>query len=542
MMKQINYSILFCAISVALASSANATDIVNLAAKTHPHHNSHSSMMNPGVTSPATSTPSVQLDNGISFKQTNVVSLPNGNKQYRLQQYYKDVPIFGYSIVANKPNFQNQINESVYGDAITNFNQNNSFTKPDISKQQALKLVLNSLKGATTTNISNVKNKLYIYPQGNTPKLAYKVSFYFAGQTPQRPVAFIDAHSGNIIEHWNGLTNEQMFASGLGGNGNATVEYHANSNGVPITKQGDECYFDSEHVRTIDLNHKGIDSILGIFEPKNASDDPIMFNCQGDSPQYSKRFEGSYGLANDAQYYGEQIYKMYEQWFNTTPTNNDKLLMRIHFADHMDNAFFDGTYMNFGDGDGRKFYPFVTLDISAHEISHGFTEKDGNSQLIGGRKNNCEPCAINESFSDMAGEAAKYFTNGENDFHHAAMAMRNNPDSSKAIRYLDDPTRDGITIDNYQDYTSSTEVHDGAGIYDKAFYILAAQDGWGVKKAFSTFVLANEQYWNSQSDFEDAACGVLSAAQRLGNNTDDVSQAFADVGIYYIDLDNCYIN
>lgn len=541
-MKSINYSILFCAVSVAITGSANATDVINLAAKTHKYQPVKSRSMYPGFSSQSKNVPTVQLDNGISFKQTNVVNLPNGEKQFRLQQYYKGIPIFGYSIVSSILSYKNIINDKVFGKALTHFNQNEHFTKPDITAKHAINLAVKSIEGATQVKVKNIKEKLFIYPDGNTPKLAYMISFIFPGIQPQRPVTFVNAHSGEIIDQWNSLNNEQILTSGLGGNANNEIEYHSDTNGIPIMRQGDECYFDSEHVRTIDLNHQGYIDNAGIHEPSYASDEPISFNCQGNEPYYSKQFEGTYGLANDAQYFGEKTYEMYDKWFQTTPINGNKLLMRIHFADHMDNAFWDGTYMNFGDGDGQNFYPFVTLDITAHEISHGFTEKDGNSGLIGGKLKNCESCAMNESFSDMAGEAAKYFTNGENDYHHGEMAIRNNLNLTKANRYMDDPTQDGRSIENYLDYTPDTEVHAAAGIYDKAFYILAKQDGWGVKKAFSTFVLANRSYWNPNTGFEDGACGVLAAAKKLKNNTHDVSSAFADVGISNIDLNSCHIN
>ncbi|MEH6824032.1 MAG: M4 family metallopeptidase [Motiliproteus sp.] len=65
--------------------------------------------------------------------------------------------------------------------------------------------------------------------------------------------------------------------------------------------------------------------------------------------------------------------------------------------------------MTFGDG-ASIFYPLVSLDVSAHEVSHGFTEQ--NSNLIYSSQSG----GINEAFSDMAGEAAENFMHRENDF------------------------------------------------------------------------------------------------------------------------------
>ena len=46
--------------------------------------------------------------------------------------------------------------------------------------------------------------------------------------------------------------------------------------------------------------------------------------------------------------------------------------MVVHFGKNMENAFWDGRDMYFGDGLYR-FYPLLDLDVVAHELAHGFT-------------------------------------------------------------------------------------------------------------------------------------------------------------------------
>lgn len=67
------------------------------------------------------------------------------------------------------------------------------------------------------------------------------------------------------------------------------------------------------------------------------------------------------------------------------------------FRNCEDNAFWDGTYINIGDGCTR-FYPLTALDVIAHEIAHGFT--DYNADL----KNSGQSGGIGESFSDITGQ------------------------------------------------------------------------------------------------------------------------------------------
>ena len=137
---------------------------------------------------------------------------------------------------------------------------------------------------------------------------------------------------------------------------------------------------------------------------------------------------------------------------------------------------------------------------------------------------------MNEAFSDMAGEAAKYYmNNGKNDFMVGANIIKD--PKLKALRYFEDPTQDGKSIGSAKDYNSSLNVHYSSGVYNKAFYTLATTSGWDTKKAFVTFAKANQLYWGPTSDFQDGACGVEKAAKDMGYSTDDVENAFAAVDI-----------
>jgi pseudolysin/vibriolysin len=93
------------------------------------------------------------------------------------------------------------------------------------------------------------------------------------------------------------------------------------------------------------------------------------------------------------------------------------------------------------------------------------------------------------------------------------------------------PPQDGGSIDNASDYYNGLDVHYSSGVYNKAFCLLAKTSGWDVKKAFQAFQVANKSYWNANSDFNDGACGVESAAQDLGYNKNDVITAFNGVGV-----------
>ena len=81
----------------------------------------------------------------------------------------------------------------------------------------------------------------------------------------------------------------------------------------------------------------------------------------------------------------------------------------VHWVDPADAAAGTGTsnakwidpYMIFGDGDGSTFSPLVTLDIVAHEWTHGVTSREAGLDGLN------ETPALNEHISDVFGAAAE---------------------------------------------------------------------------------------------------------------------------------------
>jgi len=64
----------------------------------------------------------------------------------------------------------------------------------------------------------------------------------------------------------------------------------------------------------------------------------------------------------------------------------------------MDNAFWNGEQMAYGDGDGVLFHRFtLSLDVIGHELSHGVTSFTSNVAYSG------QSGALSEHFSDVFG-------------------------------------------------------------------------------------------------------------------------------------------
>jgi hypothetical protein len=127
----------------------------------------------------------------------------------------------------------------------------------------------------------------------------------------------------------------------------------------------------------------------------------------------------------------------------------------------------------------------------------------------------------------MGGEATEYYWKGSNDFLVGHEIFK----GSGSLRYMANPPQDGGSIDNAADYYSGIDVHYSSGVFNKAFYLLATTSGWDTPKAFKVFARANALYWSSGSDYNDAACGVETAATDLGFSVANVTAAFSQVGV-----------
>jgi hypothetical protein len=163
------------------------------------------------------------------------------------------------------------------------------------------------------------------------------------------------------------------------------------------------------------------------------------------------------------------------------------LVASVHYGTRYDNAFWDGSQMVFGDGDGTIFLGFTrSIDVIGHELTHGVTQYTANLAYSG------ESGALNESISDVFGVLVKQRVLGQSadqaDWLVGAELLAPGV-NGVALRSMkapgtayDDPRlgRDPqpATMSGYV-YTSSDNggVHTNSGIPNHAFYLAAAAIG-----------------------------------------------------------------
>lgn len=147
-----------------------------------------------------------------------------------------------------------------------------------------------------------------------------------------------------------------------------------------------------------------------------------------------------------------------------------------HFSSNFSNAFWNSRYLVFGDGDGRRLGEFSgALDIVAHEFTHGVTEFTSNLIYF------AQPGALNESFSDIMGNAAEFFADargldpaGTPDWLVSEDIDRS-PDIVPGFRNMTDPAEDGDP-DHYTERQigggDNGGVHTNSSISNHAFFLL----------------------------------------------------------------------
>lgn len=163
------------------------------------------------------------------------------------------------------------------------------------------------------------------------------------------------------------------------------------------------------------------------------------------------------------------------------------LVATVHYGRQYDNAFWDGSQMVFGDGDGVVFEPFTrSLDVIGHELAHGVT------QYTSGLNYQDQSGALNESVSDVFGVLVKQRLLGqtadEADWLIGAELLAEGV-AGVALRSMAAP---GTAYDDprlgkdpqpahLRDYVDTTDdnggVHINSGIPNKAFHALATALG-----------------------------------------------------------------
>ncbi|MGH7655592.1 MAG: M4 family metallopeptidase [Gemmatimonadaceae bacterium] len=256
---------------------------------------------------------------------------------------------------------------------------------------------------------------------------------------------------------------------------------------------------------------------------------------------------------NEAFDYAGATYDFYEAVFKRASLDGNGLPLvgTVHLAESggrgrfvpLDNAFWDGKQMAYGDGDGVIFQRFTrSLDVVGHELTHGVQSFTSNLEYEG------QSGALNEHFADVFGVLVRQWKNGESaanaswvigrevlvpaptrrgvrDMEHPGTAFTHDP-------YLGTDPQPTHMSKLYEGESDSGGVHLNSGIPNRAFVLSAKALGGNAWDAAGRIWYDTMLRLPRRCEFQECAEVCVQMAAAIGADAADaVRRAWADVGV-----------
>lgn len=361
--------------------------------------------------------------------------------------------------------------------------------------------------------------KKVVWAAHHTPVLAYEtvVKGTQADQTPSELHVITDASNGKTLFSYQGVEN-----------GTGTSQYSGKVK-LGTTKSGDDYQLkDGDRGGHATFNLDGSQSGEGTL----FTDDDDVWG----GGQQTAAVDAHYGAAVTWDYYKDVHGR------NGIRDDGKGSSSRVHYGTNYSNAFWtDSCFcMTYGDGEGNK-HPLTSMDVAAHEMSHGVTAATANLQYSG------ESGGLNEATSDMFAAGVEFHVDNPEDTPDYLVGEKIdiNGDGTP-LRYMDKPSRDGQSLDFWDEDTGNTDVHYSSGVGNHFFYLLSEGSGKkkvngvqydsptkngkkvtgiGIGKAEKVWYKALTTYMTSSTDYHDARDATLKAANDLYGEDSTEAQA-----------------
>lgn len=279
-------------------------------------------------------------------------------------------------------------------------------------------------------------------------------------------------------------------------------------------------------------------SLIEVYDAQNRTSRPgKKARFEGDAPVKDD-------VVNKAYSFSEAIREFYKAVHNRNgiDAHGMKMVSTVHYDRDYDNAFWDGSQMTYGDGDGDIFASFVILDVAGHEVTHGVTEFAAGTEYYG------QSGALNEHFSDVWGESIEAWVNktpvakmdwviGNGIFMPGikGTGIRNmlNPGTAYNDPKLGKDPQPAHMKDYYKTSGDNGGVHYNSGIPNRAFALFARELGGNVWDKACGIWYAARVPAGAKPSFAQFAFHTIEAAKALGT-ADDVAKlkkAWSDVGV-----------
>ncbi|MFE4917377.1 M4 family metallopeptidase [Streptomyces sp. NPDC056661] len=452
-----------------------------------------------------------------------VIQDNDGTTHTRYERTFNGLPVLGGDLVVQ----QSKAGET---ESVTKASKASSAqlkavdTAADVAPAKAESQALGAAKaaGSKKTAADRAPRKVVWMAQGK-PQLAYEtvVGGLQDDGTPNELHVITDASTGAKLYEW------QAIETGTGNtqySGQVTLGT-APSYTLTDTTRGNH--------KTYNLNHgtsgtgtlfSGSDDIWGNGNPTNVET-----------------------AAADAHYGAAETWDYYKNVQGRTGIRGDGVgaYSRVHYGNNYVNAFWDDSCfcMTYGDGSGNAA-PLTSLDVAAHEMTHGVTSATAGLVYSG------ESGGLNEATSDIMAAAVEFYSNNATDVGDYLVGEKIdiNGDGTP-LRYMDKPSKDGASKDAWYSGIGGVDVHYSSGPANHFFYLLSEGSGAktingvsynsptsdglpvtgiGRDKAALIWFKALTTKFSSTTNYAAARTGTLAAAGELYGTTSAEYKAVAD--------------
>lgn len=416
--------------------------------------------------------------------------------------------------------------------------------------------------------------ELVVYAGGDAPTLAWLVNA--RPNLKEHASLFLDAHTGTVLHeniHTCGLDaslhNEHSAYASLLGKSSFPAKVKASLPDGPATANAIDLYDRSVTINTFSLQDQFllVDGSRQMFTVTNGEISGIVLSYDGlsGSPQRDDFDPNLRASTTNTDWTRTEAsvhdnagtaYQYFLDKFGRNSIDGEGgdviSFMNINETDgtQMDNAFWNGRALFYGNGaDAFQRLP-RGLDVAGHEMAHGVIQST--ADLVYEE----ESGAMNESFADIFG----YLIEGETGDYRLGENVVTGAFPSGALRNLQNPNNGASAfgqrgwqpahMDEFVNLPNTRDgdwggVHINSGITNRAFYLFSSNPDVGDARAEQVYYRALDLYLTRSSRFADLRIAVVRAAGDLygANVVAAANAAFDGVGIggeagdYTVDLE-----
>ena len=491
---------------------------------------------------------------------------------HRYQQFYKGIPVYsGQWLVHDYHESKDISNGKLYLPDLTNVN-------PEIDRDEALNIINEELRTRTSTHLNPVHKELFNIPDPVTQLVVLPIcettgcDYYLAYHLVVHPnlmeryEGFLDAHTGELIDlftsscqlhnacshegHSHQVMADQPSVEEFTGNENISYsmppengtgrDLSGQNRNFSVWREGSTFYLmDASRAMFSSSRSNMPNEPVGVIWTIDAfNTSPSGSNFRYDHiKSNSSNFNHANGVS--AHVNGGLAYDYFLNTFGRNSINGSggNIISLVNVADDdgggLDNAFWNGQAMFYGNGRNAFHELARSEDVAAHEMSHGVIQNTANLEYRN------ESGALNESFADIFGAMVD-----RDDWKLGEDVVRTSAFPSGALRDMADPHNGGSRLGDpgwqprhYNErFTGSQDnggVHINSGITNHAYYLFAEEIG--KSKAEQVYYTVLKDYLTRSSQFKDLRIAVETECEkRFGAGSTELAaarSAFDAVGI-----------